>query len=89
MCNKWGSCSSKGTVTFALALLRESADFRDYVIVHELLHLRVKNHGRLFKAYLSIHCPDWRQFEKRSQKPGRRMTKSGRRDALVAKTRDD
>jgi predicted metal-dependent hydrolase len=61
MTRKWASCSVAGRVTFSTALLYETRNFRQYVIVHELLHLRVPNHGRLFKAYLSAYirngCP--------------------------------
>ena len=62
MRRKWASCSTKGTLTFARDLLAEKPTFRRFVIVHELLHLRVPNHGRLFKALLSVHVPDWRRF---------------------------
>jgi predicted metal-dependent hydrolase len=58
---KWGSCSTAGTVTLAVDLDDQSCGFQDYVIVHELLHLKVKNHGKLFKALLSAHIPNWRQ----------------------------
>ncbi|MGH7720411.1 MAG: M48 metallopeptidase family protein [Gemmatimonadaceae bacterium] len=61
MTRKWGSCSEAGRVTFARALLEEPEAFRRYVIVHELLHLRVRNHGRLFRSYLSAYVPGWRQ----------------------------
>lgn len=63
MRHKWGSCSTKGTVTLALDLADADARFRDYVIVHELLHLRVRNHGRLFKALMSAHVPCWRRLQ--------------------------
>jgi hypothetical protein len=36
--------------------------FQDFVIAHELLHLRVPNHGRLFKALLTTHIPNWRKL---------------------------
>jgi predicted metal-dependent hydrolase len=62
MTRKWGSCSRAGRVSFAAALLGEPADFQRYVIVHELLHLRVANHGRLFQSYLSAYVPEWRTF---------------------------
>lgn len=52
MKKKWGSCSTKGRLTFDESLLRQSADFRKKVIVEELLHLRIPNHGKLFKAML-------------------------------------
>lgn len=50
MKRKWASCSSRGRLTFDTDLLRQSAEKRAEVIVHELLHLKVPNHGRLFKA---------------------------------------
>jgi len=41
------------------------------VILHELLHLRVRNHGKLFKAYLTAYQPDWRvQAASRRASPG-------------------
>lgn len=55
MTKKWGSCSTSGRVTFDADLLRQHADFRRRVIVEELLHLRVPNHGKLFKALLRAH----------------------------------
>lgn len=62
MRRKWGSCSSKGTVTLSASLAHEEPRFQDYVIVHELLHLRVPNHGRLFKALMTAHVPGWRRM---------------------------
>lgn len=62
MTRKWGSCSAAGTVTFATALLSQPVEFRTYVIVHELLHLRVPNHGRLFRSYLGAYVPDYRRY---------------------------
>jgi len=52
MKRKWASCSSKGRLTFNVELLREDAKFRREVIVHELLHLKIPNHGPLFRALL-------------------------------------
>ena len=49
---KWGSCSTRGIVTLAADLADQQTGFQDFVIAHELLHLRVPNHGRLFKR----HC---------------------------------
>jgi predicted metal-dependent hydrolase len=63
MTRKWGSCSEGGTVTIAIDLDREREAFQDFVIVHELLHLRVPNHGRLFKAVMTAHLPDWRTLD--------------------------
>lgn len=55
MKRKWASCSSKGNLTFDTDLLYMPADFRRKVIVHELLHLKVPNHGKLFKALEGIY----------------------------------
>ncbi len=52
MKRKWASCSSKGRLTFDADLLRQPAAFRAEAIVHELLHLKVPNHGPLFRALL-------------------------------------
>ncbi len=52
MMRKWASCSTKGCVTFNNDLLRQPARFRAEAIVHELLHLKVPNHGKLFRALL-------------------------------------
>lgn len=63
MTRKWGSCSGAGTITLAADLDDKPQSFQDFVIVHELLHLKVKNHGRLFKALMTIHVPGWRRFD--------------------------
>jgi hypothetical protein len=55
MKRKWASCSQSGRLTFDTELLRQSADFRAKVIVHELLHLKVPNHGPLFKALFKAY----------------------------------
>jgi predicted metal-dependent hydrolase len=62
MTRKWGSCSSAGTVTFASDLTEQSNRFQDYVMVHELLHLRHSTHGRVFKALMSTYVPGWRRL---------------------------
>lgn len=62
MTRKWASCSAKGYVTFAQDIVNESKAFQDYVIVHELLHLRVPNHGKLFKSLLAAYVPNAGRF---------------------------
>jgi predicted metal-dependent hydrolase len=52
MKRKWASCSSKGRLSFNEELLRELAAFRAEVIVHELLHLKVPNHGEVFRSLM-------------------------------------
>lgn len=62
MSRKWASCSTRGWCTFAADIIDESVAFQDYVIVHELLHLKMRNHGRVFRGLLSAHVPGWRRF---------------------------
>ncbi len=57
MRNKWASCSTGGRVYFSGDVLNESRAFQDSVIVHELLHLMIPNHGALFKSFLSAYLP--------------------------------
>ena len=59
MRRKWASCSTRGTVSFSRDLLAQPEEFRQYVIVHELLHLKVPNHGKLFKTLLRAHLNSW------------------------------
>lgn len=67
MRQKWGSCSSRGTITLASDLVNQDEGFQDYVVVHELLHLRFARHGRMFKALMSAHLPGWRRWEGRTR----------------------
>lgn len=67
MRRKWGSCSAAGTVTLASDLVEQDARFQDFVIVHELLHLRLPTHGRVFKALMSAHVPGWQAMATRRQ----------------------
>lgn len=65
MTRKWGSCSTAGTVTLAADLAEQVAGFQDFVVAHELLHLRVPNHGQLFKALMTVYVPGWRSQDVR------------------------
>jgi predicted metal-dependent hydrolase len=62
MRNKWSSCSSKGNITLNSELTRLPREIAKYVIVHELLHLIVPNHGKTFKVLLSAYLPDWEEL---------------------------
>ena len=63
MTRKWGSCSTTGTITLAEDLIEQEPGFQDFVIAHELLHLRLPTHGRLFKALMSLHLSNWRSLD--------------------------
>ncbi len=62
MTRKWGSCSTSGIITLSDDLTDQDTGFQDFVIAHELLHLRLPNHGKLFKALLAAHVPDWSKY---------------------------
>ena len=55
MKRKWGSCSTAGRISFNTELLTAPANVRKRVIVEELLHLKLPNHGKLFKALLKAY----------------------------------
>lgn len=63
MRNKWASCSTRGTLSFNTEVLAKPGAFREYVIVHELLHLKVPNHGKLFKSLLRAYLPNREKLE--------------------------
>jgi predicted metal-dependent hydrolase len=62
MRRKWASCSTAGTVTFSVDLLRETSEFQEVVIVHELLHLLVPNHGPVFRSLMKAYLPNWERI---------------------------
>ena len=64
MRQKWASMSSNGNLTLAYDLLNMAAELVDYVIVHELLHLKIPDHGRGFQAMMSAWVPDWMEMER-------------------------
>ena len=64
MRRKWGSISTAGTLTLADDLLKLPVPLVEYVICHELLHLRAPQHNRLYYLLLEQHIPDWRQRER-------------------------
>ncbi|MBQ8060427.1 MAG: M48 family metallopeptidase [Bacteroidales bacterium] len=66
--SNWGSCSRKGNINLNLNLMRLPDELRDYVILHELCHLRHPDHGKAFHALLESICPDHRRKEKELRK---------------------
>jgi predicted metal-dependent hydrolase len=64
MQRKWGSCSSRDNITLNSSLTWLPPHLAEYVILHELVHLRVFNHGKEFKAMMQQHMADWKAREK-------------------------
>lgn len=65
MSNKWASCSTNGNLNFNKDLLELDEYLSDYVIVHELLHFFVPNHGKLWKSLMRVHLGDYEAMESR------------------------
>jgi predicted metal-dependent hydrolase len=61
----WGSASPSGRIQLNVCLAVVPQDLADYVILHELVHTRVRGHGRAFWAELGRHCPDARRRQTR------------------------
>ena len=73
MRKKWASCSTAGNLNFNEELLEFDRDVADYVIVHELLHFFVPNHGKLWKSLMRAHLG---KFESSQEKLQRTVTES-------------
>jgi predicted metal-dependent hydrolase len=71
MYSRWGSCSSKGNINLNRALCYLPRHLAEYVVCHELVHLRIFNHSRAFKETMSQYLPDWkaRQQELKDHHP--------------------
>ncbi len=61
---RWGSCSIKNNINLNVNLIRLPAALRDYVILHELVHTRIKNHSPRFWEELEKYIKDCRQVDK-------------------------
>ena len=73
MKSKWASCSTNGNMTFNSELLDLSQRIGDYVIVHELLHFRAPNHGRLWKSLMRGYLGEYEIVERELKSSGREI----------------
>jgi predicted metal-dependent hydrolase len=60
---RWGSCSISGTISLNWRLIQTPPFVRDYIIVHELMHLREMNHSRRFWEHVAAACPEYKSAE--------------------------
>jgi len=74
---RWGSCSSRGTLSFTWRLVMAPLEVVDYVVIHELAHLRVKNHSPVFWAEVAKMLPDFKRPRAWLKKNGRSLTLDG------------
>ncbi len=70
---RWGSCSSKGNLNFNCLLMLCPEDVRDYVIVHELCHLKQMNHSPQFWAEVGRVIPDYKEQRKWLRTEGQKL----------------
>lgn len=65
---RWGSCSSKKNLSFSYRLIMAPRDCIDYVIIHELCHLRQMNHSAKFWWEVAVIMPEYKEYEKHLKK---------------------
>ena len=70
MKRRWGSCSGTGRILLNTELVKAPVHCIDYVITHELCHLRFASHGPEFYRLLDRLMPDWRQRKERLERVG-------------------
>ena len=61
---RWGSCSSEGNLNFSWRLVMAPQEVIDYVVIHEMAHLKERNHGAEFWALVGKMCPNYKEHKK-------------------------
>ena len=64
----WGSCSENNNINLNINLARLTEELMDYVIVHELIHLNIKNHSKQFWSELDQYVGNAKELEKKLRK---------------------
>lgn len=65
---RWGSCTSKGNIVLNIDLIRVPVHCIDYVLIHEICHLKHHHHGPEFWGMLLKYCPDWVKLKEKLEK---------------------
>ncbi len=66
----WGSCSSKHNLNFNYKITLLPTELADYIVVHELCHLRQMNHSRMFWNLVAVACPNYKELRRRLKSQG-------------------
>lgn len=65
MTTRWGTCNTNtGKIWLNLQLSKKPLECLDYVILHELTHLKIRNHGKDFVAFMDAQMPYWKEIKK-------------------------
>lgn len=78
---KWASCSTNGNLNFNTDLLAMDRKLGDYVIVHELLHFSVPNHGKLWKSLMRAHLGEYEKLAAKLETAARSNMMAPREDS--------
>lgn len=70
---KWGHCTTKGVLQFNPLLMMAPISVQDYLIIHELCHLKYMNHSKDFWQLVETNCPDYRESEQWLKEHGHRV----------------
>ena len=71
--SRWGSCSRTGAIALNYRLVLMPSEVADYVLIHELMHLKEQNHGRRFWRLVEAACPAFRDAERWLRTHGRSL----------------
>jgi predicted metal-dependent hydrolase len=71
---RWGSCTAKGVISLNWQLIMAPPEVIDYVVIHELCHLKVHNHQRGFWDLVARYQPDYKKLRKWLREKGRAVT---------------
>jgi predicted metal-dependent hydrolase len=71
--SRWGSCSTRGTIALNFRLVQMPPEVCDYVLLHELMHLRQQDHSRRFWRLVEEACPAFREAEQWLRREGRAL----------------
>jgi predicted metal-dependent hydrolase len=71
--SRWGSCSRSGAIALNYRLVLMPREVSDYVLIHELMHLKEQNHGRRFWRLVEAACPGFRDAERWLRTNGRSL----------------
>jgi len=74
---RWGSCTGRGNLSFTWRLVLAPLEVIDYVVVHELVHTRIKNHSPAFWKMVAEIMPDYKQHVAWLKKNGRYLSLDG------------